>query len=280
MISRMGPAIGVGSVLLIIALIALSRVGCVNRNTPAGHEGYIRSNPIAGAGKYIGTQTGPTSTGWVWRQKVVNIDMRPRTYTEEMTIPTSNRLKLELRAHARIKLKKGGVKQIVEELGGENWYVNNVRDRFRGAVRDQVQRLEPFEVKNQINQIGDQVMAQMKEKYKDTPIEFVSVNLGDMQYPEEVVKSVTRKFVTNEDNERKDIELAIAQKQIEIGIAEAQGTRDAQQIIRTTLDEMYLQYEALQAIEQLSNSPETTVVITPFSNNGQSPMIMNLGGAR
>jgi hypothetical protein len=277
-VSRMGPALAVGSILLLIGLIVLSRVGCVNVHTPPGYEGYVRSNPIAGAGEYIGTQTGPTSTGWVWRQKVTNIDMRPRTYTEQMEIPTSNRLKLALNAHVRIKLKKGGVKQIVEELGGENWYATNVRDRFRGAVRDQVQRLDQFEVKNEINEIGTRVLAQMQEKYKATPIEFVSVNIGDMQYPDAVVDSVTRKFVTMEENERKDIELRIAQKQIEIGKAQATGTRDAQQIIRTTLDGMYLQFEAIKAIESLSSSPNTTVVITPYSPGGQAPIIMSLRG--
>jgi SPFH domain/Band 7 family protein len=279
-VSRMGPVLAVGSVLLLIGLIVLSRVGCVNVHTPPGFEGYIRSNPIAGAGKYIGTQTGPTSTGWVWRQKVINIDMRPRTYTENMEIPTSNRLKLSLNAHARIKLRKGGVKQIVEELGGENWYATNVRDRFRGEVRDQVQRLDQFEVKNEINEIGARVLTQMQERYKDTPIEFVSINIGDMQYPDAVVDSVTRKFVTMEENERKDIELRIAQKQIEIGKAQANGTRDAQQIIRTTLDDMYLQFEAIKAIESLTNSPNTTVVITPYSPGGQAPIIMNVGGGQ
>ena|SRR5688572_6582210 len=120
----------------------------------------------------------------------------------------------------------------------------------------------------------------MKEKYANTPIEFVSVNIGDMHYPETVVASVTRKFVTIEQNQRKDIELQIAQKQIEIGEAEASGTRDAQLIIRTTLDEMYLQYEAIKALEQLAGSPNTTVVITPYSAGGQAPIIMSLGGAR
>jgi len=276
MMGRIGPAVGAGVVLLILGVAGLSRVGCVNIHTPPGYEGYVRSNPIAGAGKYVGWQRGPTSTGWVWRQQVVNIDMRPRTYSEGMVIPTSNRLKLELRAHGRIKLRKGGVKKIVEEFGGENWYVNNVRDRFRSAVRDQVQRLEPFEVKNQMRHIGDAVKAAMTDLYKDTPIEFVSVDVGDINYPQRVVDSVVNKFVTNEDNERKDIERDIAQKQIQIGIAEATGTRDAQEIIRTTLDPMYLQFEALQAIEKLSNSPNTTFLVTPLGANGASPIIMNL----
>jgi hypothetical protein len=276
MMGRIGPVVGAGLVLIVLGVAGLSRVGCVNIHTPPGHEGYVRSKPIAGAGKYVGWQRGPTSTGWVWRQEVVNIDMRPRTYSEGMVIPTSNRLKLELRAHARIMLREGGVKQIVEELGGENWYANNVRDRFRSVVRDQVQRLEPFEVKNQMRHIGDNVKIAMVELYKETPIEFVSVDIGDIQYPERVVNSVINKFVTNEDNERKDIELDIAQKQIQIGIAEATGTRDAQQIIRTTLDPMYLQFEALKAIEQLSDSANTTFLVTPLGEKGASPLIMNL----
>ena len=32
------------------------------------------------------------STGWVWRQEVRNIDVRPRIYSEEMQILTKERL--------------------------------------------------------------------------------------------------------------------------------------------------------------------------------------------
>ncbi|HUH03919.1 MAG TPA: SPFH domain-containing protein [Kofleriaceae bacterium] len=277
MVGRFGPAAGALIVVIVLAMAGLSRVGCVNQHTPAGHEGYVRSKPIAGAGKFVGIQTGPTSTGWVWRQEVINIDVRPRTFSEEMTIPTADRLNVTLRAHARIRLRKSGVKEVVEKFGGENWYVNNVRDRFRSAVRDQVQRLEPFEVKNEMRHIGDNVLTAMVALYKDTPIEFVSIDVGDITYPSQVVDSVIKKFVTNEDNERKDIELEIAQKEIEIGIAEATGTRDAQQIIRTTLDPMYLQYEALQAIEQMSASPDTTFMIMPMGAGGNAPVIMNIG---
>jgi hypothetical protein len=202
MVGRFGPAAGALLVVLVLVLAGLSRVGCVNQHTPAGYEGYVRSKPIAGAGKYIGNQTGPTSTGWVWRQEVVNIDMRPRTYSEEMTIPTANRLNVTLRAHARIKLRKDGVKVIVEKFGGENWYDNNVRDRYRSTYREQVQRLEPFEVKNEMRHNGDTVRTAMEDLYKDTPIEFVSVDVGDIAYPSQVVVSVIKKFVTNEDNER------------------------------------------------------------------------------
>ncbi len=64
---RVAPIAGALAVVLILAVFALSRVGCANHHTPAGHVGYIKSVPLFGAGEFVGTQVGPTSTGWVWR---------------------------------------------------------------------------------------------------------------------------------------------------------------------------------------------------------------------
>jgi hypothetical protein len=256
-------------------LIVISRSGCVNLYTPPGHEGYLRSNPVAGQGAFVGIQDGPTSTGWVWRQQVVNIDIRPSTYSEAMSIVTAERLPLSFIAHTRIQLRKSHVREVVEKYGGRDWYVTNVRDQLRSEVRSKVQALDAFTVKSQSGPIAEQVLAAMQARYQESPIEVISVDIGDIQYPDVVVQSVIRKFVTEEDNLRKDIELKIAQREIDIGVADAEGTADAQRIIRTTLDPMFLQYEALGAIEQLAGSPSTTFVVTPMGSGG-SPIILSV----
>ena len=270
-----GAAAAIVVALALVVGIGIARVGCVNRHTPAGHEGYLRSNPIAGAGAYVGSQRGPTSTGLVWRQEVINIDMRPHTYSEDMSIITAERLPLAFRAHARIQLRKGSVRAVVEKFGGENWYPANVRDQYRSEVRAKVQALDAFAVKARSGEIAEAVLGDMRKRYEGTPIEFISVDIGDITYPQVVVDSVIRKVVTNEDNERKDIELRIAQRDIDIGIAEAEGVADAQRIIRTTLDPMFLQYEALGAIEALAGSNNTTFIIGPMGKNG-APILMNV----
>ncbi len=273
-VRKFGPVVAGAFILLLLMGFGLSRVGCANHHTPPGHVGYIKSTPLFGAGEFVGIQKGPTSTGWVWRQEVVNIDVRPRTYGEEMIIPTRNRLELVVRAHGRIRLRADRAREAVEKYGGESWYLNNVRDQYRATVRDKVQRLDVFQVKDQMRRIGDEVLSDMRARYKDTPIEFMRVDLGDITYPKGVVDSVIAKFVTNEENERKDVELDIAQRQIEIGIAEARGIADSQQIIRTTLDPMFLQFEALRAIEDMSGATNTTFIMMPFSKGGASPLIM------
>ena len=270
------PYVGGAIVVFFVVMVIITRVGCVNEMTPAGHEGYIKSNPIFGAAEYVGLQKGPTSTGWVWRQQVVNIDVRPKTYSEMMQILTAERLELKFRIHARIRLRPGSVKKVVERFGGANWYQANVQQQLRSVVRSKVQEMKAFEVKNKMAEIAQWVLEQMNHRYKKMPIEFLSIDIGDIQYPNVVVRSVVRKFVTNEDNERKEIELKIAQKQIDIGIAEAEGISDSQLIIRTTLDPMFVQYEAIKAIEKLADSQNTTFVVAPFSGSGRSPIIMSL----
>jgi regulator of protease activity HflC (stomatin/prohibitin superfamily) len=264
------------AILLTITLMVFSRVGCANHHTPPGHEGYVRSKPIAGAGKFVGILRGPTSTGWVWRQDVINIDVRTQTYSEDMSIVTAERLNINFKAHARIRLRAGSVKDVVEKYGGPDWYKLNVREQYRSEVRAAVQSLDAFSVKNRSVEIAETVMKAMSTRYADSPIEILSVDIGEIVYPDVVVQSVVRKFVTNEDNDRKNIELKIAQREIDIGIAEAEGVADAQRIIRTTLDPMFLQYEALNAIEQMADTPNTTFVIVPYDKSGAAPMILNL----
>lgn len=273
---RYGPTIGGGLILLVLGVAAMSRVGCANHHTQPGSAGYIRSKPLVGAGEFIGTQVGPTSTGWAWRLDVMNIDIRPKTSTEEMTIPTSDRLRVDLRAHARIRPRPTEIKRLVEEFGGENWYASNVRDQFRSAVRNRVQKLKPFEVKDKMRQIGDDVLSDMQERYKDKPVEFLSVDVGDINYPKQIVDAVVRKLVTNEDNDRAEIQAQIASAKIDIGTAEAEGIAKAQEVIRTTLDPMFLQFEALRAMEELAESKNTSFLIMPISKSGTSPIIMQI----
>lgn len=275
-LGKVGPLVVIVVILSILAIALLSKFGCANHHTPAGHEGYIRSKPWLGSGEYIGLQRGPTSTGWVWRQDVINIDMRPRTYSEDMKIRTAKGSDLQFKAHVRIQLRKAGVKDIVEKLGGEDWYQANVQKTFQRAIREKVQVLEPFEVKGEILNISADVLRVMKEEYKNRPIEFLSVDIGNIQYPETIVDSVIKKFVTYQENERLDIELKIVQKQMEIAVAEAKGTADAQRVIGKTLDPLLLQYEALRAIDQLSGSKNTTFLLMPQGAGQGSPIILDL----
>lgn len=276
--ATLGPQIAGGAILLFLAFAATSRAGCANHHTPAGHSGYIRSTPMVGAGEYVGTQTGPTSTGWVWRQKLVNIDVRSRTFTEELSTTVKGGLRVELRAHARMRPNPDAIKLLVEELGGGDWYTTNVHDQFKAAVLSKIQVMAPFEIKREMRNIGDAVLLDLKQRYgKDGPLIFESVDIGDIKYPKQLVDAVVRVRVTVEDQERAKYRAAIASEGIRIGQAEAEGDAKAQEVIRKTLDPMYLQFDAVRALEDLADSKNTNFLIMPQGDSGSSPIIMNMG---
>ncbi len=274
----LGPQIAGGLIMVVLAIAAMSRVGCNNHHTPPGHAGYIRSTPLVGAGEFVGTQIGPTSTGWVWRQTLVNIDIRPKNYTEAIVnIVARGGLRIDLRAHARIKPNPNQVKELFNTFGGENWYVSNVQQQFKAAVRKRVQEYDPLEIKSNMRIIGETVLADMVETYKESPVIFLSVDIGDITYPEKIVDAVVRKMVTKEDEERASIQLEIERKKIAISQAGARGIAKAQEVILSTLDPMFLQFEALRAMEDLADSKNTNFLIMPVSENGTSPVIMQMG---
>ena len=274
---KYGPIVGLLVIGGGLAVAGLSRVGCDNHHVDPGHEGYVRSKPIAGSAKFVTTIPGPGSTGWVWRQEVTSIDMRPKTYPEKISINT-NEGQTTLNAYALIQLRSGSVREVVEKLGGANWYTNNVQEQFKSEVLKRCQSLKPLEVKNNMSQIAADVLRVMKERHGEGAVEFLDVFIGNISYPPSVVEAVSRKAITRLEDRVRRIEAQIAVKQIEVGGAEAEGERNAQEIIRKTLDPMYLQYEALGAIEELGKAPNNTFLVVPYSETGSSPLIMNLGG--
>ena len=60
----------------------------------------------------------------------------------------------------------------------------------------------------------------------------------------------------------------VEQQKAQIRIVQANGIAQAQKIINDTLTDKYLQYEAIQAQEQMANSPNHTTIYIPSGQNG------------
>ena len=130
--------------ILVIGVVGFSLTACTNPSTPAGEEGYVFEKPrVFGEGGYQGTMKGPSNYGMsLLRNEVVNIDMRPNTYTETFRILANDDLNIKFDFHAVIAIESGSVRTVVEEYGAENWYKRFVRETFRTYVRDTVQKYD------------------------------------------------------------------------------------------------------------------------------------------
>jgi hypothetical protein len=240
-------------VAVLLAFVIVNAIGGSNPFTPAGHEGYVFQQPLAiGQREFVGLQKGPTSTGWAWRHYVTNVDMRLNTYTEELQIFSSDNLEVTFEAHARIRLRPGSVKEVVERYSGAAWYANNVRRPYTTAVREEVRKTEAFTIKDKSNAIAQLVLERLREEYASTPVEFVSLSIGNISYPKSVEERVVQNLASEQRRQRMEVERQIAEARASILGVRAKGEAEAQQIEQETLTPLYVQHEAAELYRDLA----------------------------
>ena len=280
--------------LVTVAGLALA-LGCANETTPEGHEGYITHRPLVfGSSYFVGSQAGPTSTGLVWRQYVENVDMRPKTYTEQFHILSRDNLNVGFEAHVRISLRDGSVRRVVEELGGgadtanqvaveegqsptPEWYTRNVRQPCRTAVRDIVHSYDAYDIQSRTQDISARILARLQDEWADSPVVFENISIGNLQYPAAINAEIQRKLAAEQDLERMERERQIAEQEARIMVTTARGRAAAQRIVNETLTPLYVQHEMLEQFRQLARTERATIIVTPMSEaGGGSPVILNL----
>lgn len=259
--------------LVFLTVIALNfMVGCAgfeNPMTPAGYEGYLFENPyFFGEKKFAGTQKGQTSPGLSWRLFVVNIDMRTQTFSEGFEVLAKDDLVITFKAHMKMHLEDGSVKEIVERYGAQNWYARNIREPYRAAVYDAVSRYKALETKDRRSDLAIELESKMKEMTKGTPFVVEIVVIGNINPPPAVAQAVEEKLKADQELQLKEKKIEIAKREAQIRVEEANGIAKAQRIINETLSDRYLQYIAIQAQERMAASPNHTTVYVPSGTNG------------
>lgn len=260
---------------MLILAYAFFLSGCTNPNTPAGSEGYVFERPrVFGEGGFKGIIKGPANFGVSsWRNEVINIDIRPNTYTEEFNILAKDDLNVSFRFHAVIGIDSGHIKQIVEHFAGKNWYPRYVREPFRTFVRNSAQQFDSIELKTKREDVAEQVGHKMASYLEGTPFKLVNLVVGNIDYPPIVAQAVEKKLAAQQLLVEKETQKKIAQKDAEIRIEEAKGIAEAQKIINTTLTSNYLQHEAINAQLKMAESPNHTTVYIPAGANGM-PLVL------
>ena len=268
--------------ILLAALAALALGACSNPETPAGFEGYVFHVPMTfGKMAYRGTLQGPSSTGLSWRLYVENIDMRGKSFQEQFKLLTEDNLSVSFEVSTRIELKPGSVKQIVEEWGGKDWYEWNVKEPLRTVVRRQVVTVSATDIQLETSKVGLAIFQRLEERYKDTPIRILSVDIGHIEFPTEVTDAIQLKIAKEQELERQEFVLAKTRKEAAIRVLEALKEAKQQRIISSTLDPLYVQRRAVEVYRKLAASTNKTIMVLPTTSDGTGmPKVTTAGNKK
>ena len=266
----------VGGLVGVPILVGVSRNFFVFSNpmVEAGYVGYIYRQPVklsrTGGGFYR-TIEGPARLGLRFSQneyRVISIDIRYKTYSERFKILAADQLNIEFMAHVRLRAKRDedSIRKIVEIYGGANWYLNNIKEPVRTAVRKAVQVFKSTEVKENRSHIEAEVLEQLRVFLDDKPFEVDTVSVGNIDYPDVVENAVERKLAAQQKLEEQRIQKEIAREKAAIKVINAEGQAKAQEIVRQTLTELYIKHEAVKAMEALASSPNKVFIYIPVED--------------
>ncbi|MGH1346910.1 MAG: SPFH domain-containing protein [Nannocystales bacterium] len=264
---------------LLLATLGLS--ACTNPQTPAGFEGYVYHVPlIFGKSEFRSTMVGPSSTGLSWRLHVENVDMRAKSQSEQFNLLTSDNLNVAFEVNTRLRVRPGGSKEIVEEWGTD-WYERNVREPLRTVIRQEITEVSATDIQLRTDEVRARIFDASVDLYADTPIELLSVDIGNIQFPKEVTEAIERKIATEQELQRQEFLRAKTRKEAGIKVLEALKVAKQQEIISSTLDPIYVQRMAVQTYRQLAASSNKTVMVLPNTSQGTGlPQVLPAGVTR
>ena len=179
---------------------------------------------------------------------------------ESAQVPSSEGLIVGLDTSLLFQVKPADASQIRKTVGTR--FVDRlIVPYFRNALRDVV---AGYPVKNIYSEQGRKEIAAkihdfLRDNLGERGIEVVDVLLRDVQLPTRFKESIEAKLTAEQRVQQKQFELEQAKKEAEIEVARARGAAEAQQIVRSTLSDSYLQY---LWIKTLNENPNVIYVAT------------------
>ncbi|RMF92247.1 MAG: prohibitin family protein [Candidatus Schekmanbacteria bacterium] len=252
--SKIGGAIAAGLLSLIVGLRSCTRVpaGYVAVIDKLGHvyekelePGIHMKNPLSSA---------------------IDMSVRTQERKETMTVPTNQGMMATIDVAVQYHLipteadkfyKRFGVEEESQEIA--------IVSPLRNVARDVVASHSPEDLYNfNRGKISSEIEEQLRGIYKGNGIELERVLLRGVSLPKEVTAAIDRKIKAKQEAEQMEFTLMREEKESERKRIEAKGIADAQKIIAESLTPEYLQWRYITTLEALTNSDNTTFVITPY----------------
>jgi regulator of protease activity HflC (stomatin/prohibitin superfamily) len=212
--------------------------------------GSIKDEPV---GQGLVLQFPVIRTVETWNTKLQELK-------ETAQVPSSEGLIVGLDTSLLFRVDPGQAPAIRKTVGW-NYIDVLVIPYFRNAVRDVV---SGYPVKNIYSESGRKEIASkikgfLKENLESRGIRVEDVLLRDVKLPQRFRESIEAKLTAEQQVQQKQFMLQQAKKDAEIEVARAKGAAQAQEIVRSTLSDSYLQY---LWIKTLSENPNVIYVAT------------------
>jgi prohibitin 1 len=206
--------------------------------------------------------------------KVYIYNVRQQELLErEMSVLSSNGLEIKLDASVLYQPTAATVGFLHQTRGTD--YLNSVIvPAVRSATRSVVGRYTPEQL---YSTKRDAIQAEIYEETKNIVepqyIQLNSILVRDVTLPTTIKTAIESKLKQEQESLEYEFRLVTAAKEAEKQIIEAKGKADANKILSASLTDKILQDKGIEATMQLSNSPNSKVIVIGGGKDGL-PLIL------
>ncbi|HSZ72419.1 MAG TPA: prohibitin family protein [Cytophagaceae bacterium] len=222
--------------------------------------GVIKPKPILSGAKGFN----------IFTDKIIKIPIRVTEVYSQLIVPTKEGLSINAELSLLYHVNADSIKKVYV-MFGQNYQEVAIMTNFRATTREITAKYYATELysteREKIEAAIKQQMVDAVEKYG-----FVidAVLLKDIVLPDQVAKAIQNKVQAQQEALQMEYVILKQQKEAERLVVEANGIKQAQQIINEAMTETALKYKYIDMMKGLTNSPNSKVIIT----NGNVPVML------
>jgi prohibitin 1 len=226
----------------------------------------IREGEV-GVKRTLGTyKDKPIMNGLRWfnplATSIVKVSTRTENLEVALTIPSREGLNINSDVSILYNVIPASAPNILRNIGPD-YERNIILPVFRSAVADVSSRFFAKDMHTgERGKIEEDIRVQMQKLLDDKGIEIEAVLLKSIQLPPTLARAIEAKLEAEQNAQRMEFVLQQEKQEAQRKRLQAEGIRDAQNIISQGLDPMLLQFKAIEAFMELSKSPNAKVIIT------------------
>ncbi len=253
--------------LFMLTILALATSCAVIREGEVGVKRKL--------GKYDNT---PYTQGLKVFNPITTTILKVSTQTNNMevglNIPSKEGLNIQAEVSILYNIIPREAPDILRNIG-PNYERNVILPVFRSAVSDVSARYFAKDMHTgERASIEMAIREQMTKLLEGKGIIIESVLLKSITLPRNLARAIEEKLEAEQQSQRMQFVLEQERQEAERKRIEAEGVRDAQNIISQGLDPLVLQFKSIEAFLELAKSPNAKIIIS----DGDMPVMMNQDG--
>ena len=207
---------------------------------------------------------------WPFVTTVVRVPVRTTMLELNVPLPTREGLTVEAEVSILYHVRESSIRDILETIG-PNYEEEVVLTAFRSAAANVASQHDAKNMHSGTRaEIEQEIKTELAKTIEPRGFEVESVLLKSIDLPAELTRAIEAKLAAEQQQQQMVFVLETERFEADRKRVEAEGIRDAQRIVDQGLSPLLIQWRAIEAFKDLSNSPNAKIIIT----DGSSPLML------